>query len=67
MKPGGRGYRQADLGDATPDGDVDATTIDVRGEPVYDDAIRLGDYTFSLADLLPDDGHPHGVRGRRLA
>jgi len=67
MKPGGRGYRQVDLNDATLDDDANSIAIDVRGEPIYDEPIRLGDYTFALVDLLTEDGHRRGVRGWRLA
>lgn len=67
MKPGGRGYRQVDPNDATPDDAADSIAIDVRGEPIYDEPVRLGDCTFALVDLLTEDGHRRGVRGRRLA
>lgn len=67
MKPGGRGYRQVQRDDATLDDAAELTVIDVRGEPVYDDAIKLGDCTFALVDLLSEDEPRRGVRGWRLA
>lgn len=59
------GRRQPDYD--PPSSTEGATLITVRGDPVYDEQIRASDYTFSITDLLQDDGEPRGVRGWRLA
>lgn len=68
MHTGGRGYRQAGQREPTPVGDRSETVVNVQGEPVYEDTIRVGEPAIALADLLRDDvGQPHGLRGWRLA
>lgn len=68
MRTGGRGYPQVGPRDPALAENSEATVVDVRGEPIYDDVVRVGEPVLSLTDLIRDDeGSPHGLRGWRLA
>lgn len=68
MQTGGRGYPQVGQRKPALGEGSEATVVDVRGEPIYDDVIRVGEPALLLTDLIRDDEeYPYGLRGWRLA